>query len=359
MISDKSIDELRDKIDIAEVIGKSVQLKKKGSNYSGCCPFHDEKTPSFSVSEAKQIFKCFGCGVGGDAISFVMKKESVDFIPAVRILASQYNHQLEELEETPEEREVALKKAELWKINAAAARHFQERLLDQLANHWSVQMLLEKRCFNLDTIIDFEIGFAPTDRKMLTEIVTKKDLYYQAEELGLVKMNEIGSTYDTFRDRLIFPIHNEQGIIVGFGGRKSPYDEKKDNPKYINSKESLLYKKNRILFGLFQAKKHIKEMGFAILVEGYTDVMSMHQGEARNTVGRCGTALTIEHAKLLKRYTNKVVVMSDGDDAGQKANLKSVDILLSVGLHVEICPLPEDHDPDTFVREYLISAETI
>jgi DNA primase catalytic core len=359
MISDRSIDELREKIDIVEVIQKSMELKKKGATWSGCCPFHGEKTPSFSVSPVKQIFKCFGCGVGGDAISFVMKHENIEFIPALRKLASQYNFEFEEFEETPEEKEAATKKADLWKINAAAARHFQERLFDQLITHWSADMLLDGRKYHPETILEFGIGYSPKAQRDLCEIVTNKGLYFSAEELGLVKTGETGSTYDVFRDRVMFPIHNEQGLVVGFGGRKPTDDKDKDNPKYINSKESILYKKDRVLYGLFQAKKHIREAGFIVIVEGYTDVISMHQAGIQNTVAACGTALTPNHAKLIKRYTNKVILMADGDDAGQKANFKAVDILIAQDLQVFICPLPEEEDPDTFARKHFLSAETI
>lgn len=359
MISEKSIDELREKIDIVELIKKSVELKKKGTTWTGCCPFHGEKTPSFSVSEVKQIFKCFGCGVGGDVIKFKMKIDNLEFIPALRKLASDYNFEFEEFEETTEQKEAAVKKVDLFKINAAAARHYQDRLFDQFATHWSVEMILEGRQYHPGTILDFGLGYATEARRELCDIVTAKDLYYQAEEVGLVKMGENGSTYDVFRDRVIFPIHNEQGFVVGFGGRKSTKDEKKDNPKYINSKESILYKKDRVLYGLYQAKKHIKDAGFVIIVEGYTDVISMHQAGVPNTVATCGTALTPHHAKLIKRYTKKVILLADGDKPGQDANLKAVDILIAEDLNVFICPLPEEDDPDTFARKHFLSAETI
>lgn len=357
MITNESIDQLRDKLDIVEVIEKEVTLKKRGAVYVGCCPFHDEATPSFTVSPIKQIFKCFGCGTGGDSISFVMKKENIEFIPAIRVLASRYNHQLEEVEETAEEKEASAKKADLWKINEIAAGLFQEELLEMPRDQWAAAELLERRKFTPDIILEFGLGFAPDQWRFLTDTLTNKGLFYPAEDLGLVKSNDAGQTFDIFRNRLIFPIHNEQGQIVGFGGRKPSDDTDKSNPKYINSKESLLYKKERTLYGLYQAKKHIKAMGFAIAVEGYTDVISMHQSGAGNTVGACGTSLTTFHAKLLKRYTKHVVLLSDGDIAGQNSNFKSVDILLKEGLQVDICPLPEKHDPDSFAREHFAIAD--
>ncbi|MGN8055670.1 DNA primase [Pedobacter sp. 22163] len=359
MISEQSIDELRDKIDIVEVIQRhNITLKQKGEKWSACCPFHDEKSPSFSVSTSKQIYKCFGCGEGGDAIKFVMKKENLDFISAIRSIASAYNFTLEEMEETPEEKAAAVKKIDLFAVNAEACDHFISHLF-KITDfyHWCAQELAFVRMYSLDVIIDFQIGYAPNDWKFLTQNLVNKDLYAIGEELGLLKTNTTGSVYDVFRDRLIFPIHNEQGQIVGFGGRKSRECKDKENPKYINSKESVLYKKERVLYGLFQAKTHIKNLGFAILVEGYTDVITLHWAGAPNTVGVCGTAFTDHHAKLLKRYTNRVVLMGDGDSAGQKANFKAVDILLANDIQVHICPLPKDEDPDSFARTLFISTE--
>lgn len=357
MITNQSIDLLRDKLEITEVIAKDVTLKKRGAVHVGCCPFHEEKSPSFTVSEAKGIFKCFGCGAGGDAITFVMKKESLDFIPAIKVLASRFNVQLEEIEESEEDKEAAAKKADLWKINETVTELFKEQLYELPCDHWAVKELLDNRNFTIDTILEFSIGFAPDQWRFLSEPFVNKGLFFPAEELGLVKSNDNGNNFDIYRNRIIFPIHNEQGQIVGFGGRKPSDDIEKSNPKYINSKESSIYKKDRTLYGLYQAKKHIKELGFAIAVEGYTDVLSMRQSGAPNTVGTCGTALTDSHAKLLKRYTNNVVLMGDGDYAGQNANFKSVDILLKHDLRVEICPLPDKHDPDSFAREHFVTAE--
>lgn len=359
MILSSSIDDLRETLDIVEVIGKDVTLKKRGSTYMGECPFHNEKSPSFTVSPPKQIFKCFGCGVGGDAIAFVMKKENLEFIPAIRMLASRINFTLEETEDTTAVKEAAAKKADLWKINEAAARHYQEQLLELPFDHWAVKELLDTRCYHPDTILEFGLGYAPDQWRFLSQIMTDKGLFYPGEELGLLKKNDSAQSYDVYRNRIIFPIHNEQGQVIGFGGRKPSSDQDKSNPKYLNSKESPLYKKERVLFGLFQAKKHIKEMGFAIVVEGYTDVISMHQAGAPNTVGVCGTAITEHHAKLLKRYTNNVILMGDGDAAGQSSNFKAVDILLKYSLKVEICPLPEKEDPDTFARKHFTKAESI
>lgn len=289
-----------------------------------------------------------------------MKKDNVDFITALRSIASIYNFALEEMEETPEEKAAAVKKVDLYKINNDAAEYFKNNLLAiNDFYHWCAQELAFVRMYNFEVLIDFQLGYAPNEWKLLTQKLINKDLYVQGEELGLLKTSTNGSVYDVYRDRLIFPIHNEQGQVIGFGGRKARTCQDKENPKFINSKESVLYKKERVLYGLYQAKENIKKLGFAILVEGYNDVITMHFTGANNTVGICGTAFTDQHAKILKRYTSKVVIFLDGDSAGQKATFKAVDILLANDIQVEICPLPKDEDPDSFARQLLISAETI
>jgi len=355
MITNRSIDDLRDQLDIVDIIGKDVPLKKKGASHTGNCPFHNEKSPSFSVSKSKQIYKCFGCGAGGDVFKFVMQKENVDFFSAVRIIAARINFVLEERDETPEDKEEAAKKADFWKINTQAADKFQQALMDLPSDHAVPEELLNNRKWLPGTIVDFQLGFAPNVDRFLSEKLIDMGLFFPAEELGLVKSGE-GRNYDVFRNRIIFPIHNERGQVVGFGGRKLE-DKKKDNPKFINSKDSAIYKKESILYGLYQAQKAIKEMKYAVCVEGYADVLSFHQSGAPNTVAACGTAFTDGHAKLLKRFTSHVVLIGDGDYAGQQSNLKSVDVLLKHGFKVEICPLPEKEDPDSFARNHYLSTE--
>lgn len=360
MIDRDSIEELISQLDIVDVISSEVTLEKRGSTFVGCCPFHNEKSGSFTVSKAKQIFKCFGCGEGGDAIAFVMKKEKVDFLDAVRSLASRFNFTLKEVEISQEEKEKAEKKVSYSNVNAAAAVKFREALMDlQSSGHWVTDELRKHRRFSAESISDFEIGYAPDQARFLCEFMIQNNSFYQAEELGLVKTGGEGNTFDVFRDRIIFPIHNDRGQIVGFGGRKDPANEEKAKPKYVNSKDSFLYSKEKVLYGLHLAKKHIRELGYAIIVEGYTDVISMHQAGICNTVAACGTALTPAHAKLLFRFTKHVILMSDGDDAGQKANFRSTDILLSAGFGVEICPLPKKEDPDTYARKHFEITEVI
>jgi DNA primase len=357
MISDNSIQEIRD-IDLVEVAKKYVaDLKKKGANYGGCCPFHDEKSPSFMISPAKGFYKCFGCGAGGaDAIKFVMAAERLDFLPAVKYLADWFNITLEETrvkDEEPEEQKA--KKVDYLSINKWAAGQFQKQLLNLHCGSWPVepfstviQELLGNRKLTNDSIIDFQLGYAPVKGRLITDHLVERGLMVPGEELGLVKKGS-NNNYDIYRDRIMFPIHNERGEVVGFGGRKLE-DNKKDNPKYINSRDSLVYKKDQLLYGLYQAGKAIRDMKFAILVEGYYDVISFHQGGMANTVGACGTAFTDGHARLLKKYTNHIILMGDPDAAGQKANLKNVDLLLRHSFKIEICELPEKQDPDSFTR---------
>jgi DNA primase len=356
MITQESIDTVKETVDIIKVVERSgVKLKKKGSSFSGCCPFHNEQTPSFSVSESKGIYKCFGCGVGGDAISFVMAYEKIEFLDAIRLVAEWQNITLEETQETEEHKEIRDKRTEMLQVNTAVAKLYYKHLLDLPDDHIAKKELLENRLLKQGTIIEFQIGFAPDEWRFISPSLIEKGKYQPASDLGLIgTTNE--KTFDTFKNRIIFPIHNEKGQVVGFGGRTM--EKKKETPKYLNSKESLVFLKTKVLYGLYQAQKAIRTLGFAIIVEGYFDVMSMQQSGALNTVGTCGTALTEDHVKLLKRFTNHVVLMGDGDSAGLASNLKSVDILLKYDFKVEICLLPaseiegEKMDPDIFARQH-------
>jgi DNA primase len=350
MILDHSIDELRDTVNIRSIVGDYVELKKQGANYFGSCPFHTEKSSSFSVSESRNIYKCFGCGEGGDAIKFYMKIENCDFPTAVRSIADKVNFTLEESEQTIDP-EAAKQKATLFDIMEQTAKVFQNKLLDLPINHPAIIELTDNRKLTTDSIIDFQLGFAPGEahRRMLSEVLTATGYREKGIELGIINEKN-ANTYDVYQKRIIFPIHSEKGNVLGFGGRKLE-DNNKENPKFINSKETALYKKDQILYGLYQAQQHIRKMGYALLVEGYMDVISCHQTGAPNTVATCGTSLTLGHAKKLKRYTNNIVIMRDGDAAGQKAMLRDIDILLEEGFKVEVVILPGEHDPDSFARE--------
>jgi DNA primase len=355
MIAQTTIDLVRE-IDLLTVISKYATLKKKGANHAGPCPFHDEKTGSFTVSPTKNVYKCFGCGKGGNnPIAFIMDKENMEFPTAVKYLADWFNITVEETKsEEPEEQRS--KRADQMELMKYAAEKYRKNLFNMitaqlpyqpLEAHSPVTELILNRQLTLETIIQFQIGFAPKER-FLAPNIKERGLLMPAEEIGLVKVGDNGS-YDVQRERIIFPIQNERGEVIGLGGRKMA-DDKKDNPKYINSPESLIYNKSNVLYGLFQAGPHIRKMKFACVVEGYYDVTGFHQAGMPNTVAPCGTSFTEAQAKILKKYTNHLVLIRDGDDAGNKANMRDVDMLLKLGFKVDICLLPDGQDPDSFAR---------
>lgn len=365
MIDSKSIEEVKEKADLVEVIKKYTGLKKRGANWTGPCPFHEEKTPSFVVSPAKGKYKCFGCGAGGNnAISFIMAKENFDFVPAVKMLANQFNVTLIETRDDDDNQEDQLKRVDYQNINKAAAKKYRENLMhmvNQLDGQHPIQNrivfeLMVNRQLTLDTIIEFQLGYAPDEWRYLTPILLERALFKPAEELGLVKQTN-DKNFDIYRNRIMFPIHNTGGVIVGFGGRTMAAKQKKDEAKYLNSRESLIYKKDKVLYGLYQGAKAIRQMKFAVLVEGYFDVISFHQAGLPNTVASCGTALTEGHCKLLKNYTHHVIICRDGDEAGLKAAMKDIDLLLRHGFKVDICPMPEGHDPDSLARALMAGNE--
>lgn len=347
MITQKTIDEILS-INIADFIGKEIVLKKSGANYQGNCPFHDEKTASFVVSPSKGIYKCFGCGQGGNIISFAMEHRRLDFVEAVKHIAKETNITIEETVER-EDKEIREKRLTMLDINKAASKKYVEAFLDLPSDHLAAKTLISHRRLSLDSIIDFQIGYAPERWDFLSKKIVDTGLYSLAEELGLIGKNDLARVYDVFRNRLMFPIQNERGDIIAFSGRKLD-DNKKDNPKYINSKESMLYRKSEVLFGLFQAQKTIRKLDHAIIVEGNIDVIMMHQAGLTNTVATCGTALTESHAQKLARYCSRVTLMMDGDEAGRKATLKAIDILLMAGLAVSVVNLEKGWDPDSLIQ---------
>lgn len=348
MITDRSINDLRDLIEVDDIVGRYVDLKKRGTSLTGCCPFHDEKTPSFHVNPIKGIYKCFGCGKGGDAIKFVMEKENVTFIDAIRMIADWKGFTLVEEEQTQEQVKAVEDFNSMVALNQRIADKYQTSLLELSAYHPAVLDIIDNRQLNNDSIIDFQLGFAPDEWKFISAGLVDKGNLKVSDELGLITVKN-DNYYDTFRNRIIFPIHNEKGNIIGFGGRKIE-DDKKENPKYINSKESRVYKKERALYGIYLAARAIRQMGFVIIVEGYYDVISFHQAGACNTVAPCGTSLTDGQVRLLKKYTSNAILIGDSDAAGMKSNLRAINLLLDAGFKVEVCELPEGEDPDSFTR---------
>lgn len=365
MIRQESLNEVYDAMHIEEIVGMSVDLKKRGASLIGLCPFHDEKTPSFHVNPAKGIYKCFGCGKGGNAINFLMEHDRLNFPDAVRKVAERYSIRLQ-MDRTIEENQEAEKsRLELFAINKAAARQYQNLLMGKSESpHASAALLakeyfLSQRRFTEDTIIQWQLGFAPDEWKFLTTMLVEKGIFKPAEELGLVRTSN-ESNYDFFRNRVMFPIHDIYGNVVAFGGRDmgTKEEQKKQNiAKYINSPESPIFIKSKTLYGIYFAYKAIRKEKYAILVEGYTDVISFHQYGAENTVATCGTALTDDHAHQLKKYCDHIVIIRDGDAAGTNAMIRDIDILLKHGFKTDVVSLPEGEDPDSYASKFKLEEE--
>lgn len=361
MYTENSINLVRE-ANLVEVIGKYVDLKRAGANYKGKSPFIQENTPSFMVSPVKHLWKDFASGEGGnDAISFVMRHDGVNFPEAVRIIAGICNIHLEEEELTEEQKKAISEKDKLKALNNNVAKQYCIELSKLKEQHWAKQ-LLQSRGYTQDEIINFKIGFTPGN--LVCKAVIKNAMLEHATTLGLV-INKKGTSYDFFYNRVLFPIQDINGQVVGFGGRCAP-EEDKQTAKYLNSRDSIVFNKSNVLYGLHQARKAITKTRTAILVEGYTDVITMHQHQQDNTVATCGTALTTQHAYTFKKYADHVIVFRDNDglDAngqlkgGVKAALKDVDILLKEGLRVSVVIAPEGEDPDTLckttnIKEYI------
>lgn len=333
------VSELKARADIYDIVSESVTLRKSGANWLGLCPFHSEKTPSFTVNPSKQIFHCFGCGAGGDVISFVTKRENMTFLEALEVLASRYGMELPRHDPQKAER-----RDQLLQLVTEAENLFKQHLLSDS----EAARYLEKRGLDEATVSVFSIGSAPDEwRVLLNALLAKK---YSAElmaQAGLVSRGKTGNFYDTFRGRVIFPIKNLYGKTIAFGGRAIKDEQ---IPKYLNSPETPLYNKSEILYGLDVAKEAIKSEGFAFITEGYLDTISCHQFGFLNTVATLGTSLTPGHCRLLKRFTEKVVLVFDGDTAGRKAARKALRLLLAVGLDPKVLVLPDGLDPDGYLR---------
>ncbi len=353
MIDRLTIDRIFAAADIVEIIGDYVTLKKKGVNYQACCPFHNEKTPSFVVSPAKGMYKCFGCGKGGNAVGFVMEHENVSFPEALRIVAKRYGIEVEEKEQTEEEIKRNNDRESMFAVNGWAAEYFAKYLTgNPEGRSVGLAYFAQKRGFTDSTIRKFGLGFCSSERDAMS--VAALSAGYKEEFLlstGLsLKQESDGRLRDRFRDRVIFPVHNISGRVVAFGGRTLRTD--KSVAKYQNSPESEIYSKKRELYGLYFAKKAIQQLDFAIMVEGYTDVISMHQAGVENVVASSGTSLTTEQILLLRRFTRNITVIYDGDSAGIHASLRGIDMILKEGMNVRVVLLPAEHDPDSFARTH-------
>jgi len=347
MISQETVNKIFDTVDIVEVISDYVTLKKSGANYKGLSPFSNEKTPSFMVSPSKRIFKDFSSGKGGNAVSFLMEHEKLSYPEALQYLARKYNIEFEETEITPEEIQQRNERESLLAVTQYAQKYFSSQL--HTAEGKAVGLsYLRQRGFRDDIIEQFQLGYSPEERKALTTEAQKNG--YKKEYLvktGLTIEKE-DYDFDRFAGRIIFPIHGISGNVIGFGGRTLRTD--KNTAKYLNSPESDIYHKSRLLYGLFQAKKNIVNANRCFLVEGYTDVIALHQAGVQNVVASSGTALTTEQIRLIKRFTENITVLYDGDEAGLKASFRGIDMILEEGLNVKVLLLPEGEDPDSFAQ---------
>jgi len=346
-IPDELVEEIRARSDIVEVISDRVLLKKSGANYKGLCPFHSEKTPSFTVSPAKQIFHCFGCNEGGNVYQFVMKIENLSFPDSVLLLARRYGINIVEQKVKGVN---SSQKNTLYDVNAMAAEFFQ-RQLSELPQGKTAREYLRKRGITKNIIESFKIGYASPSWDGVHQFLKKKGISADIQNsAGLIKERENGGGYvDRFRERIIFPISDSEGRIVGFGGRV--LNDTDSRPKYLNSPETLVYKKGNILYGLHITKDLIRKSKDAFLVEGYFDLITAYQHGIKNVIATSGTALTEDHARLLRRYTETVTLVFDGDEAGRNASNRGGIVLLNGGVKVKVIPLPQGNDPDSFIRE--------
>jgi DNA primase len=354
MIAQQTIQQILSRIDIIEIIGGFVKLKKRGMNYLGLCPFHNEKTPSFTVSPVKEIYKCFGCGRSGNTISFLMEHEKYSYAEALRWLAARYNVEIEEKELSPELRQQQQVAESLYIINGFAQKFFSDALFGSDEGQDIGLSYLKERGFNAEIIRKFQLGYNPDQRDVFSraavaaqynpELLVKSGLVVQREE----------KLVDNYRGRIIFPVHNHTGKIIGFGARIIRTNDRA--PKYINTPENEIYVKSKILYGSWLARQAIDNQDECLLVEGYTDVISLHQAGVGNVVASGGTSLTVDQLRLIKKYTNHLTIIYDGDNAGIKAALRGLDMALEEGLDVKLVLIPDKEDPDSYVRKVGASA---
>lgn len=364
-IDQETVQRILDTADIVDVVSDFVKLRRSGANYKGLCPFHNERTPSFSVNKARNICKCFSCGKGGSPVNFIMEHEQMSYQEALRYLARKYNIEIKERELSDEERAQQSKREALLAVNAFALSHFESNL-HNTADGQNIAMAYFRHRGMSDAMVErFHLGYALDQRDALFKTATERGYSEQyLYSTGLCTKTEDGRVYDRFRGRVIYPIFTLSGKVVAFGGRT--LSKEKKIAKYVNSPESQIYEKRRELYGLFQAKKAISKEGKCIIVEGYMDVISMHQSGICNVVASSGTALTVEQVRLIKRFTNNVTLIYDSDAAGIKASLRGIELLLQDGMDIKVLLLPEGEDPDSFaqhhssteVEEYIKANET-
>ena len=349
MIDQATIDKIMAATDIVDVVSDFVSLRRRGANYWGLCPFHDDKSPSFSVSPSKGVCKCFSCGKGGSAIHFIMEHEQLSYYEALKYLAKKYNIEVHEKELTDEEKQKRTERESMFVINAFAQEFFSHSLLETEEGRSVGMAYFRERGFNEDIIRKFGLGYSPEKRDALAQEAKKRG--YKTEFLlktGLCREGQHGSIYDLFAGRVMFPVYSVSGTVVAFGGRILKSGVKIS--KYFNSPESDIYHKSNELYGIYQAKRAIEKERCCYLVEGYTDVLSMHQSGIENVVASSGTALTPGQIRLIHRFTDNITVLYDGDAPGIKASLRGIDLILQEGLNIKVVLLPDGEDPDSFSK---------
>lgn len=352
MIPQETVNRILDAAQIVDVVSDFVTLKKRGANHIACCPFHNEKTPSFSVSPSKGIYKCFGCGKSGSAVGFVMEHENMSYVEALKYLAKKYHIEVVEKEESAEDIAQRQRTESLYLVSEYAGRFFQESLKTPDGRSIAYQYF-RSRGLEDETIMKYGLGWAPVGRKAFVEAA--KAAGYKDEflvETGLAIRYDDGHMADRFHDRVMFPIHSASGRIIAFGGRTLRSD--KSVAKYVNSPETEIYVKSRSLYGIYFAKSEISKKNKCILVEGYLDVLSMHQLGITNVVASSGTSLTVEQIRLIRKFTDNVTIIYDGDGAGIHAALRGIDLVLKEGMNVKVVLLPDGMDPDDFARRHTL-----
>jgi DNA primase len=349
MITNDTIQKIKETANIDEVVGDFVALKKRGARFIGNCPFHTEKTPSFTVTPALNIYKCFGCGAAGDSVKFVMDHEKLSYPEALKYLAQKYNIEIEETYTAPENKEALSEKDELYNINAFAQKFFSHYLLEQEEGKSIGLSYFKERGLTEDTIKKFQLGFSPEGEKQLLTSAEKSDFTFEGLKKAGLASERNNRQFDFFRGRVMFPIHSMTGKVLAFGGRVLKKDS---GPKYINTPETAVYHKSQILYGIFQAKTAIRKQDECILTEGYMDVIALAQAGIDNAVASSGTSLTVEQVKLIKRLTPNISILYDGDPAGIKAALRGIDIILEEDMNVKVVLLPEPEDPDSYIQKF-------
>ena len=349
MISQNTIQQILARIDIIDIIGSFIKLKKRGTSHLGLCPFHNEKTPSFTVSSAKEIYKCFGCGRSGNSIGFLMDHEKYSYVEALRWLAQKYNVEIEETETTPEQKLQQLSADSLFIINGFAQKFFSDYLFNDEDGQDIGLSYLKQRGFKEEIIKKFQLGFNPEARDSFAQAAINAQYNLDLlQKSGLVAIRD-EKPVDNYRGRIIFPIHNQSGKVLGFGARILKTNDRA--PKYINTPENEIYVKSKILYGSYFARMAIDKADECLLVEGYTDVVSLHQAGIENVVASGGTSLTPDQLRLVKKYTNNLTIIYDGDSAGIKAALRGLDLALEESLNVKLVLIPDKEDPDSYVNK--------